>query len=1065
MKPNEQFNNEMLLQLSLMVKRLKATSGGRGIQSITIDNLTGNLLVTYDDASQVDLGHVVGPAGDDGVSILDVQLYEDPLNPKDVFIQTTLSSGVILRSRDSLAGYHGLSLKDAYIHQNNIHFVLDDLEGTELPPIPVDGLDAISVTNVAIVAGDLVFTLSDNREINVGAASSLQGRGVQGVKMETGKLLIQYDNAPEWVDVGPLDGVASVAMVGGKLVYRKSSAPEADVELGTVVSITGAKVTGNELIFTTNQTGELAEINVGAVANLKGDVGVGIDTVNIVDNTMVVTLTDTTVINIPVTGLTPISVTGARYDDITGDIVFLLSDGSEITSGIKEDMRGEGVENVTLTATGDLNFFYTKDPLTPVKVGVVQSIVATRVEAGKVIVNYNTNPDLDVEVGSLLGIASMIAENGKFHVTYTNGSKVEIGSARAIDSMAIDEQFNLVVTYTDGLVVPIGNLPKGDVGVGYVGATVDPTTGDLLLSRSDGVTDNAGQVRLDIDNMIGSINTFVAMANQTEYVVEHSGSAMCWVDGVLLDDASMDFSLSERVVFTAPFLGGEKVHVISFAPTGSVITGFGVKSITEKTVGVFTMVLENGTEHVINTVTTIPQEDLPPGITGVEVSAGGELLVTLSDGVILNAGSVANAINIVNAEVDIMGDLQITLSDDTVLNAGSVMSNLAISNVEVDVDGNLIITMNSGGVFNAGPTGVYITGANIDAVTGKLMIRLSDQRVLDAGNVVNPLTGTEYEFTCFEGQTEFVVAHGEYIPLVWANAALLSKASMDLTDPLRIVLRTPRVANDIVRVVLMSKGEIRAVGLESEAAAEENTFYGKRDGVMGWYPGVVNKIAAPIERVATPAQTVFNNIENTGDVEIHVNGSLRHTGYTVTNGRVVFDEPMVGGENVRLTPLTAPTPMGTFLPTAHAKVSNKVFANGGSFVQGKWVTRQLNSVDYNAIGLGLQNNRIILPVGTYYLKGWAAAGVVHANALKLFNTTSGKSVLDGDSCYSDTQSRATIQGYFTLNAQSALVLQHRCVTSMATYGLGRAGSGGDVSRQADLGIPACLASLEFWKVG
>lgn len=1066
MKANQEPKDNMLLQLSLLVKRLQASggSGGKSIKTMRVDNLTGSLIVTYSDDTEEDLGNVVGGPGADGISILDVQLFEDELNPRDVFIQTTLSNGVVLRTRDSLAGYHGKSLSDAYILNNEIHFVLED--GSELPSIPVDNLTAISVTGARIETGDLIFTMSDGNEINAGVVNDLQGRGVIDVRMEAGKLEFKYSDVNAWVAVGDLDGVASIAMVGGNLVYRKNSAPSVDIDLGAVVSITGARVDGNELIFTTNQSGAMAEINVGQVDNLKGDTGVGIKTVDIVANDMVVTLTDDSVINIPVTGLTPIHITGAHYDAGQDEIIFTLSDGSEITSGIKEDMRGVGVASVTLQTNGDLEFNYTDAPETPVKVGVIQSISSYRVEDGQVLIRYNTDPDTDVVVGTLLGISHMVVQNGKFVVTYTDGSVSEVGNARSISDIVIDDQFNLVVNYTDGTTDTVGNLPKGDTGVGYVGSVVDPGTGDLLLTRTDGQVDNAGQVRLDIDNMIGSITRFVAGVSQSELLVDHGGAALIWKDDVIMDEDLYDLALADRIVFDPPLVGGEEMIAISFASTGTVITGYGVKSVEQTSVGVYTMTLENGNTHVIDTVTVIPEEDLPPGVSAASVNESGDLQITLTDGTVLNAGATSNANNTKTALVNQDGDLIITLDDDTTLNAGSVMSNLAITDVQVDGNGDLIITMNSGGTFNAGPTGVYVTAATINSETGHLEITLSDDRILDAGAIVNPLLGTEYEVDAFAGQTEIMVAHGGYSPLVFVNAALLSKTSYNLDDPSKIVLNNARHELDSVRVVLMSSGTIRTIGIESEATAEDETFYGKRGGVMGWYAPVNAKVGMPYNFVAVDGQTTFNNIPHAGEVEVWVDGLLLHVGYTTPDRRVILDNSLNEGQLVRIIALTAPDPMGSFLPTAHCRVSNKVYTNGGSFIAGKWVTRQLNTISDNSISAMLQNNRIIVPAGTYYIRGWAASCDVDANAVKLYDVASKKDVLLGNAEYSEGSSKTAIDGYFTVLTQAALVLQHKCVTTQATLGLGRVGnrSSDPVSAQQLLGMPATLTDLELWKV-
>lgn len=1062
----------MLANFAGMIERINSASTGKLISTMTIDPVTGSLLVLYSGETEpVDLGRVIGGDGDDGISITDVQLFEDPEEAGAVFVETTLSNGVKLRTQNSLSGYNGHSVSDAYIQNNELHFVLDDGLGTELPPVPVSGLTAISVSGARIENGELIFTLTDNTEINAGVATDLQGRGVSNVRLEAGKLQFQYSDAPTvWVDVGSLDGVDSISFEDGILKYAKSSDPATKIALGPVVSITGALVEGNELKFTTNQLDEQSQpvvINVGPVANLKGDTGVGVSAVEIVDNVMKITLTDNSILDVPVTGLTPISVTGARYDEVEQLLYLTLSNDTEISTGIKEDLRGRGIVNAEVLADGDLQLYFSDDPTTPVTVASIKYPVAFTNHDGKLYVKYNTAPTEEVEVGTLLGLTSLAIQGGKFVVTYTDGSTAEIGSARAIQSMAIDGSYNLVVTYTDGTQENVGNLPEGPRGVGYNSAIVDPATGDLIFTTTDNQQVNAGQVRMDIDNMIGSIKSFIASADQTEYIIDHSGVALCWKDGVIQDDSTMNFDLADRIVFNEPFVGGERVNIIAFAPTGTVITGKGIKSITQPSIGVYSIELENGQTFEINTVTEIDISTLPPGIKSMTINPSGNLIVTLTNDAVVDAGLVNQSNNVVDARVDQSGNLIITLTDETELNAGSVMSNLAISNVTINELGELIITMNSGGEFNAGPTGVYVTAASIDPGTGHLSITLSDARVLDAGKIVNPLLGTITPVVAFEGQTDFPIAHGDYNLLVYANSALLSEDSLILDDPLKVVTKVARKEGDLMRFILMSKGTIRAVGIEGEELAEDHTYYGKVGGIMGFHPIGSQMVGVPYDFVAVQDQQIFNNVEHSGSVIVVVNGVVRQAGVDASVPRRVTLTPGVNENDlVKIISLTAPSPMGSFLPTAHLVVVNDVFQNGGTAVADKYLQRQLNLMPVNNLGAILSNNRVVLPAGTYYVEGYSVFNNVAAAVIDLYETISSKPVLVGGGDYIEGQGKCFIKGYFTLAKQSALLLRYKCAKGVPSFGLGKVGDGtaNAAAKQQQLGVAARLTELQFWKV-
>lgn len=1125
--------NEMLSKtLSQLVTRILGSMSGRTIQSMMIDPIMGTLTVNYTNGTSDDLGRIVGNNGTPGVGVLDLQLYPDPASPKDVYLQTTLTNGIVLRTTESLKGWHGKGLDSVYILDNHIHFVLDDAEGTELTPIPVTGLTAISINGASVVEGDLVFTLTNGTSLNVGTADALAGKGINSleieekhlkitytdnptdvidlgqvvgnsvtgtkvvegnliftldngteldagsaaalagvgvdeVKMEGGKLLIKYSNNPEFVDLGSVDGIESLAVVDGKLVYRKSSAPTEDIILSEYKYFTGMEVVDNELFALTNQPAPNDRINLGPVSNLKGEQGVGIQAAALANNTLTLTLTNAETLDIPISGLDPVAIVGARYDAVANEVFFILENGTEISSGIKEDLRGAGVDKFEVLPTGEVNVFYDTAPEVGVTLATIKYISDFYVEAGKIYVKYNTAPDTAIELGTILGVAEIVTTNGVITVRYTDGSTSSLGTVRGISSLTIDNAFNLVVTYTDDTTSNLGSIRggKGEDGVSVVGATVDGN-GDLIVAKSNGENINAGQVRADIDNIIGSVKRFTATVGQDEYIVAHTGEAAVFINGELVENSLLDLSAGDRIRFVTPLTGGEKVVVMAFAPTGSVITGKGIANLVEVSPGVYELTLENDTKLTIDTVTPFDTSILPPQITGIVIDQTSHLLFTFSDGTVIDAGFTANANSIKTATVNPEGRLILTMSDDTLIDCGSVMSNLAISNAVIDENGHLIITMNSGGVFDAGITGAYVTTAEIDSADGHLRLTLNTGTVVDAGAVVNPLLGTFHDFTAFEGQTEFVVSHASHRVLFFANGIMLNEARLDLTDPYKVKVLTPRKDLDVIRIVLLSTGGVFVKGLESEAQATEQTFYGKVDGVVGFHPVGVMKVATPLDFVARAGQTAFNNIPHTGLVEIFVDGSLVTTGYQLPTQKVIFDNPMQGGEKVRINSLSAPTPLGSFIKTNFCRVANRTYQNGGTFSAKRWQTRQLNILEGNAIGALLDKNNIILPAGTYYVRGWASSYNVAANALQLYAVNSQTTLLTSEVQYSEAASKTTIEGYFTISAQSALTLRHYGLRSVGTWGLGKCGDGSSTATTAQtaMGIPMTHCELNLWKV-
>ena len=188
---------------------------------------------------------------------------------------------------------------------------------------------------------------------------------------------------------------------------------------------------------------------------------------------------------------------------------------------------------------------------------------------------------------------------------------------------------------------------------------------------------------------------------------------------------------------------------------------------------------------------------------------------------------------------------------------------------------------------------------------------------------------------------------------------------------------------------------------------------------------------------------------------------------------------MVGGETVTIELLRAPRTAGDMLAGQYARVTYDTYSWGGTFGAGAWRVRALNKIISDSIGINLDSNRVILPAGVYYVRGYAAAYGVRQNVPRLYNQTLGEVTLVGSAQFaasvgnipsngvSDCQT--PIEGYFEIPVQSQIVLQHRCVSSYGGCGFGRGnGEGyapGSKVPASVLGVPGRLADLQFWKVG
>lgn len=128
----------------------------------------------------------------------------------------------------------------------------------------------------------------------------------------------------------------------------------------------------------------------------------------------------------------------------------------------------------------------------------------------------------------------------------------------------------------------------------------------------------------------------------------------------------------------------------------------------------------------------------------------------------------------------------------------------------------------------------------------------------------------------------------------------------------------------------------------------------------------------------------------------------------------------------------------------HVREEQASGTNGGTFTSGAWQTRVLNVEKTNTItGASLAANQIILPAGDYELEADAPAWIVdfHKAKIRRVSGTPGD-LLIGTSEYALTSggvyNRSIVRGTFTLAAPTTLELQHRCSTTAATWGFGRA---------------------------
>lgn len=129
--------------------------------------------------------------------------------------------------------------------------------------------------------------------------------------------------------------------------------------------------------------------------------------------------------------------------------------------------------------------------------------------------------------------------------------------------------------------------------------------------------------------------------------------------------------------------------------------------------------------------------------------------------------------------------------------------------------------------------------------------------------------------------------------------------------------------------------------------------------------------------------------------------------------------------------------------------TNKVFiydkkdigTNGGTFIHGIWLTRQLNTIRGNVKFLTISNNQFTLLPGEYEIHAHAPAFNVGSHQIMLYNTTTGNihdygSIEISEKNISTTSSLDTIA---SISEETTYEVRHICSATYFNIGLGSSG--------------------------
>lgn len=527
-----------------------------------------------------------------------------------------------------------------------------------------------------------------------------------------------------------------------------------------------------------------------------------------------------------------------------------------------DDAEGQSGESFTMTITKDTEIGAEFD--VPVRLKLTYS-AASGEQTGAVVTKQGYQSGTGVIVGTKIVLTAQAAENYRVQkLVITRDDKVDTVTtddklySQYDYEIVMDTKTDIQVYFTEieQYTVTVDSIENADMTVkngnedfvsgntvryaDEITVTVKPNENYRLADAASWIDNGDGSYTYKIGAIKADTNILVKIEEIPEYTVTFPTT----IDGCILsvkndkEKISSGDKLREGTRLTATvtldptfilkgwYIGGELLsetnkNEITFTVDSDILltvivtdvkgdtgdqgdqgdkgdtgaTGVGVKSVTIDEDGNLIITLTDDTVHNAGKVTGDKGEqgnqgdkgdkgdkgDTGIGVKSVAIDDDGNLIITLTDDTVHNAGKVnasngengrngADGVGIENAVVDENGNLIITLSDGTVHNLGKVTGEKGdagkdgqdgsngngIQSAEIDADGNLIITFTDGVVTNLGKIvgtdgkngtdgkdgkdgadgkdGIGIKGCRIDD-DGNLILTLTDNTTLDAGNI------------------------------------------------------------------------------------------------------------------------------------------------------------------------------------------------------------------------------------------------------------------------------------------------------------------------------------------
>ena len=447
----------------------KGDTGADGKNGVSVAkteiNNKGELVITLSDNTVSNLGVVVGAKGDKG--------DKGDTGAQGIQGEQGIQGVQGEKGDTGAAGKDGVGIETITIDNGNLKITLTNETTLDLGSIKGEtgaqgiqgekgdkgetgatGEAGVGIASADINAyGELVLIYTDGSDTNLGVVVGAKGEkgdtGAQGEKGDTGAQGIQGEKGDKG-DTGATGeagvGVESVAINNdGELVIVYTNDDE--INLGKVVGPQGAQ----------GIQGEKGDQGEQGIQGEKGDTGTGISKVEITNDELVITLSDSSIINLG-------NIKGEKGDK-----------GDKGDTGAQGE-QGVSITNVTLTADGDLSMTFSNG--NTINLGNIKGadgqdgvgIAEVYIQDGNLYMR-KINETVATNLGSVKGEKGDKGDQGEQGIQGIQGEKGADGRG-IVKTEIINGQ--LWITYTDD--------PENPVNIGSVAGddAESVTDGDLI---------------------------------------------------------------------------------------------------------------------------------------------------------------------------------------------------------------------------------------------------------------------------------------------------------------------------------------------------------------------------------------------------------------------------------------------------------------------------------------------------------------------------------------------------------------------------------------------------------